>query len=145
MVRRRAVVRRFTQFEQFSGSEAVTIDEIDRRNDSINRTAYMGRDPYTLRLGVESAAVGIYYGVRCWRIDYRLAYKKDDWRLKQLDVGWDYRGESDERVPFLRDGEPYLGSLNGQGKPAPDDEPAMLYFKQYESIEFADFLRFHLA
>jgi len=71
-----------------------------------------------------------------------LHWKRDDWRLKQLDVGWHYL-ESEELVPFTdKLDSPVLGALDGQGGKATDQtDPAMRYFKEFEDANFPSFLR----
>lgn len=139
---KRIVTRKFTQFEKASGGGALTLDAIENRNDVLNNATYLGRPKRTLKLSVDSCAIGTYYGFRCWRVDYTIAYKKDDWRLKQLDVGWYYK-EGDDLVPFEdANGNPILGSLNGQGGKASDQsDPALRYHKEFPEVNFSSILR----
>jgi hypothetical protein len=133
---RRIVTRKFTQFEPSS----TTLDTIIGWNDRLNHGTYLTKPKRTLR---DSVVLGTYYGTRCWRCDFTLAYKKDDWRLKQLDVGWHYRDSNNKLQPFLDEpGSPIMGALDGQGKKATDQlDPAVLYFKEYEMLDFSTVLR----
>jgi hypothetical protein len=142
---RRIITRKFTQFEPITGTGAVTLDTIEARNDTLNDASYLGKAKRTLKLSVDSVAAGFYYGVRCWRVDYTMAYKADDWRLKKLDVGWFYRDADDDNKlkPFLDEpGNNIIGSLNGSGGKAADRlKPAIRAHKEFPSINFASFLR----
>lgn len=143
---RRIITRKFTQFEPITGTGAVTLDDIEARNDTLNDDTYAGKPKRTLKLSVDGVAAGFYYGVRCWRVDYTMAYKADDWRLKKLDVGWAYRDAADDNKlkPFLDEsGNNVMGSLNGAGDKATDQfDPAIRAHKEFESIDFSSFLRF---
>jgi hypothetical protein len=137
---RRIAVVPFSQFEPISTKLETLMD----RCDTINSVVYKGKAIHTLLLNVENATIGTYSGTRCWRVDYTMRYKSDDWRIKQLDVGWGYY-DSGTFKPFLdSEGNQYLGSLNGSGakvtNPATDD-PATLYFDQYEELDFNSFLK----
>jgi hypothetical protein len=91
---------------------------------------------------VDKLTVGTYYATRCFRIDMSLHFKKDDWRLKQLDVGWHYK-EGSDLVPFKdKQGGAILGALDGQGAKATNqDDPAIRYHKEYEDLNFSSVLR----
>jgi len=144
----RIITRQFTQFEPLDGPRAVTLDQIEARNDTLNKTEFAGKPKRTLKLSVNGVAAGFYYGMRCWRVDYVMAYKKTDWRLKKLDVGWYYidSGDSNKKKKFLDDDDPpsnIVGALNGKGDKATNQfEPFVRAHKEFESIEFADFIRF---
>ncbi len=158
IIRKRIITREFTQYEKAVGVSAVTIDQIENRDDTLNKSVFLGRPKRTLKLNVNGATLGFYYGIRCWRIDYQLSYKKDDWRIKKEDAGWEYvdatvhpGGINSESPPadikykqFVvsqQNPNPRLGGLNGKGLPAPNQfRPAKRYHKAYESIEF-NFIR----
>ena len=139
----RIITRQFTQFEPIEGSGAVSLDQLESRNDTLNKTPYLGRPVRTLKLSINSVSAGFYYSFRCWRVDYVIAYKSTDWRLKKLDVGWLYRDGADKLQPFKDEtGNNVLGSLNGNGGKAVDQlDPSIRAHKEFESIEFSDFLR----
>lgn len=154
-IRRRVICRDFTQYEKATGSGAVTIDQIESRDDTLNKNPFLGRPKRTLKLNVNGATLGFYYGVRCWRIDYQLSYKKDDWRLKQNDVSWEYVDPTvyagginpdfppadikyKQFVVSPSNPTPVMRGLNGKGLPAPNPfRPAKRYHKAYESIDFS--------
>jgi hypothetical protein len=140
--RRRIVTRQFTQFEKMTGPSAKTIDQILDWHDTINAAAFLGRPKRTLRLTVDKLSIGTYYATRCFRIDMSLHFKKDDWRLKQLDIGWHYKDGSD-MVPFKdKQGGMILGALDGMGGKATDQtNPAIRYHKEYEDLAFGTVLR----
>jgi hypothetical protein len=143
--RRRIINRQFTQFEKASGAGARTFDQIMDWHETINASTYLGRGKRTLLLTVDKIAIGTYYSVRCWRVDMSLHYKKSDWRIKQLDVGWNYKASAiaTELTPFVdKSGSSILGSLNGKGlKATSQDNPAIRYHKEFEDADFASFLR----
>jgi hypothetical protein len=138
---RRIITRDFTQFEPISGPDALTLDDIEDRNDVINSEAFLGRPKRTMKLTVESCEAGYYYGVRCWRVDYKLHYKKTDWRLKNADVGsFYYVGGAREN--FTSEGELVLGSLDGKsGKLADQNNVVLRYHKEFDEIDFNGIIR----
>jgi hypothetical protein len=140
--RRRIISRQFTQFEKMSGPGAKTIDQILDWNDTINDREYLGRPKRTLKLTIDKLGIGTYYSTRCFRIDMSLHFKKDDWRLKQLDVGWHYKVGTD-LVPFKdKTGAPILGALDGLGgKAVNQDDPGIRYHKEHEDLNFSTILR----
>lgn len=145
---RRIACVNFSQFEPIS----TKLETIMDRCDTINSVIYKGKAIKTLLLTVENATVGTYSGVRCWRVDYSMRYKKDNWRLKMLDVGWGYYTSGE--TPYA-DGvfkafiDPdtdtaYMGNLNGTGGKVANQQtgdPATLFFEQYEAIDFNSFLK----
>lgn len=137
---RKIAAVQFSQFEPI----ATTLDAIMDRCNTTNSIDYKGKTAKKLLLDVENATVGTYSGIRCWRVDYTMRYKKDDWRIKQLDVGWGHY-VSGTYTPFLdSDGNQYLGSLNGSGAKVANevtDDPATIYFEQFERLDFNLFLK----
>jgi hypothetical protein len=143
--RRRIITRQFTQFEKASGVGARTLDQIMDWHETINDGMYLNRAKRTLMLTVDKVAIGTYYSVRAWRVDMTLHYKKSDWRIKQLDVGWNYKASatSTDLLAFTdKPGNSILGALDGKGLKAADPEqPAIRYHKEFEDANFASFLR----
>lgn len=137
---RRLAMVSFSQFEPVS----TALETIMDRCDTINSAVYKGKAEKTLLLNVEGATIGTYSGIRCWRVDYTMRYKKDTWTLKQLDVGYGYY-ESGEFKPFKdSEGNQYLGSLNGSGGKVADEatmDPEEIPFELYEAIDFNTFLK----
>ena len=142
-VRQKRLIKR--QFTQFDLASSFTFDQMLSRNDLINSGTFLGKPKRTLRLVLDSLAIGTWYGVRCWRGDYSLIYKKDDWRLKQLDVGWYYKDDDDKLQPFQDElGNLIVGALDGTGGKATDQtQPALRYHKEFEESDFA-FLRVNM-
>jgi hypothetical protein len=137
---RRVAVVPFSQFEPIS----TKLETIMDRCDTVNSVIYKGKAIKTLLLNVENATVGTYSGIRCWRIDYAMRYKEDDWILKQLDVGYGYYA-SGVYTPFLdSENNQYLGSLNGSGGKVANEEtmdPEIIPFEIYKPIDFNLFLK----
>lgn len=147
---KRLIKRQFTQFDLAAGAGSFTFDQMLSRNDLINGVEFLGKPKRTLRLVLDSLAIGTWYGVRCWRGDYSLIFKPDDWRLKQYDVGWYYLKDGvppeEEVIPFIDKptNGPYLGALNGKGKPAVNrHQPSIRYHKEFEDSDF-EFLRVNM-
>lgn len=140
---RRIITREFVQFEPLYGPGALTLDDIEARNEVINSDDFLGKPKRTMKLTVESCEAGYYYSLRCWRVGYKLHYKKSDWRLKQLDVGSFYIDGMEKKIPFEDEqGNLILGSLDGKaGNAADQNEPAMRYHKEFDEVDFNDFLR----
>lgn len=138
----RIITRDFVQFEKIVGAGALTLDDIEARNDVINSGEFLGKPKRTLKLTVESCSAGFYYGIRCWKVGYRLHYRKRDWRLKQLDVGT-YYVEGGQKKPFLDDeGNRIHGSLDGNGGKAADQlDPAIRYHKEFEEVDLSTIVR----
>ena len=140
---RRVAMVPFSQFEPIS----TKLEDLMDRCDKINSIVYKGKAIKTLLLNVENASIGTYSGVRCWRVDYSMRYKSDNWRIKQLDVGWGYYVSgvfTRFEYPNNEGGESYLGSLNGTGGKVSNEEtmdPETLFFDAYEAIDFNSFLK----
>ncbi len=148
---KRIITRHFTQFFPLTGPNATTLDDIEEHNSLINDRPYLGKPAKTLLLQVDRAAIGVWYGKRCIRVDYVMAYKADDWRLKKKDAGWDYLTKFTppyEWRPFNID-TPMLGPLDGTGRPVagvidptdPLKSAKILYFKEFRADNFAAFLK----
>ncbi len=66
---------------------AVTIDQIEDRCDTTNLTTFLNRQPGTLLLEVTKATIGTYFGIRLWRVEYKVRFKKDGWDEKTIEHG----------------------------------------------------------
>ena len=151
---KRIAASTFTQFELLSNT---TVEEIMQdRCDKVNETAYKGFEKKSLLLQVDRASIGFYYGVRCWRIQYTVKYRKQDplpgdgnsggWTIQQLDAGWHYEDDSGDLQAFKdADGNTqFVGLLDGEGGKLDDqenDDPVFIRFDQYEAVNFGSFLR----
>lgn len=139
----------FFQFEKAT----VTDEQILERNEVVNKTAFLGRDPKTLLLSVERSTIGFYYGKRRRLTKYSLKYNSETWVHKRLDVGTSYKTAAGVRKPYEIDGVVILGALNGtDGQPSggfdannkPINDKAAtgkLKFDLHEVKEFRSFLR----
>lgn len=137
---RRVAMVQFSQFEPIS----TTLEDIMDRCDTVNSIVYKGKAIKTLLISVENATIGTYSGVRCWRVDYTMRYKKDNWILKQLDVGYGHYVSSTYTAFIDNEGNSYLGSLNGSGAKVTNeqtDDPAIIEFEAYEAYDFNDYLK----
>jgi len=144
----RIITREFVQFEPISGPSALTLDDIEARNDVLNDDEFLGKPKRTLKLTVESCEAGFYYSLRCWRVGYKLHYRQDDWRLKQLDTGSYYFDATGQRVNLSDEDDrplsenPFRGALDGKGGKVADQlDPAIRYHKEFEEIDFEAILR----
>ena len=129
-------------WEFFQIEDPITDEDLIARNETINETAFKGRDPETLLLTVMSSVVGFYYGQRRRLTQYSLKYNKRKWTHKRLDVGNVYK-QSIKLIPYTDDnGNVILGGLNGLGaKVAVGDPPFVLNFDMFDKLNFNTFLR----
>ncbi len=150
---RRIACVQFSQFEPIT----TTLDELMERSDSINETEYKGKEEATLLLSIENSTIGTFNGFRCWRVDYTMRYKPDNWYWKPLDHGsffYDAAGkrqaffskqwESGTYVPGGDKEDVFDGLLDGTGKALPNQltgTPQYLTFILNPKLEFNDFLR----
>jgi hypothetical protein len=127
-------------FEQFEAA-STTLDEITERNETVNSGTFLRKPAKTLKLSVQKATLGFYYGFRVWRVAYSIVYKPDNWRMKMLDIGPFYLSGG-RKVPFKTDDppeRPYQGFLTPTG--AESTTSTVKEFDQYDDINFALFLR----
>ena len=134
------IVRTLTryEFEQFE-PPTTTSDQIANRNETINETVFNGRPIETLKLTVKDAAIGYYYGYRCWRVSYSMLYRPTTWILKVLDIGTSYKSGSDILDYNNQSGSKIVGFLNGSG--AKTLTPTTIEFDQYLKTNYNSFLR----
>lgn len=127
------IVYEFDQYEDGS----VTDVQIGDRNDTTNSSGFKGFATRTLRLNVTKFTRGWYFNYECVKVSYRAAYNKDTWLNKPVDVGYEYRLSSGERVK-----SPKVVFLNTDGtKKADTAPPDALEFKELPEINFSSFLR----
>jgi hypothetical protein len=128
-------------FEQFE-PESTKIEDIAERNETINSIRYLNKDPKTLKLTVNRASLGYYYGYKVWRVDYSLIWKPETWIYKVLDAGPFYiEGAGAKKNFTTRDpgAQNIIGYLNGFG--GASNTPYFLFFDIYEEQNFTQFLR----
>jgi hypothetical protein len=125
---------------------AVTLDQIEERCDTINETVFRGRAINTLLLEVRRATIGTYFGFRRWKIEYAMKYKKDGWKRRQLNMGWEFKNGSGQLQKFQDpvDKSYYMGKLDASGDAVANQvtgSPHISEFLEYEEAEFNDFIR----
>lgn len=127
-------------FEQFEPA-TTKLSEIAARNETINELFFLGCEPKTLKLGVNKASIGYYYGYRVWRVDYSMTWKPDTWIYKVLDAGPFYLEGAGKKNFTTRDpgAQNTIGYLNGFG--GASNRPVFLPFDIYEELNFSKFLR----
>jgi hypothetical protein len=127
----------FVQFEPTT-TNLVTIME---RNGVTNSDNFQGAEELQLLLTVNQAERGFYYGVSCWLIYYSIKFKRDDWRLKKLNVGQSY-WDGTKLLPYERNGIRITGGLTVTGERVAEGvAPSIEYFEPYPQIEFTPLLR----
>lgn len=124
----------FTQFESVS----LKIEDIIDRNDKVNQSSFLWKDPRTLLLNVTGAEKGYYGRYPAWRISYSLRYDPDTWDVEMLDVGTVYK-DGTKYMPWLDgDGHRIVGNLNSDGtKRALSSAPLTRTFEIYGKSDFS--------
>lgn len=126
------------EFEQFEPI-TTTDEDIAERNETVNSTSFKGKAARTLRLTVQKATIGYYFGFRVWRIGYKLTYKKDGWRKKFYNIGDTYLDGANKK-PYLDDeGNRITWFLTDVG--ARSSSPTTLQKDMYDELNFSSFLR----
>lgn len=125
-------------FEQFE-PETTTVDQIEARNETVNENSFLNRDAGTLRLVVNSAKIGFYYGFRVWRISYSLVHKKDTWAYRVYNVGNTYKDGANFRPYLDTEGNRITGFLTSTG--AKSTTPTTIEADVYDELAFESFLR----
>ena len=128
-------------FDQFEASTLKLEDIIDR-NETINLGSFLGKPQDTWKLSILNAKIGFYYGYKCWRISYSLAYNPDKWLVDISDKG-PYFWQNGKKIPFstVAPQQNHIGLLNGQGGPAPQNSPQYITFQQNRQLRFSDFIK----
>lgn len=136
---KRSIVR--YDFDQFEPG-TTDLDTISDRNETVNDAIFVGKAAKTLLLTIRKATFGFYFGFRAWRIGYSLGYKKDDWRVKRLDIGNTFLSGGVLKPYEDDEGNRIVGPLDGAGaKQTAGTAPAILNFDTYATSTFSDFLR----
>lgn len=126
------------EFEQFEPI-TTTDEEIAERNGTVNDATFKGKDARTLRLTVQKATIGYYFGFRVWRVAYRLTYKKDTWTKKFYNIGDTYK-DGTSKKPYLDDeGNRITWFLTDTG--ARSATPTTIEKDMYDELNFSSFLR----
>lgn len=128
-------------FDQFEASTLKLEDIIDR-NETVNLGSFLGKPQMTWKLSITNAKLGFYYGYKCWRISYSLAYNPETWIVEICDKG-PYFWQAGKKIPFstVAPQQNHVGLLNGQGGPAPQNTPSYITFEQNRKLRFSDFIK----
>lgn len=135
IVKRPVVVYTFRQFVVSTFTDM----QIGDWNDTINLSVFKGFPADTLHLTVQDFERGTFYGMYCTLVNFRVAYKKDKWLNKPLDMGYEYRPTA---------GGPTVGSAGGKlvalesnGTQRSDTlDPLALEFVPHRRVAFGGFL-----
>jgi hypothetical protein len=122
-------------FQQFVASTYTDV-QIGDWNDTINTASFKSFPADTLHLTVQDFERGTFYGVDCTLVSFRVAYNKQTWLNKPLDMGYEYRPSA---------GDPTVGSPGGKLVALESDgtlrddtlEPLALEFVPHRRIAFA--------
>jgi hypothetical protein len=131
------VVWEFVQYE----ADTLDLDEISDRNESTNDDTFKGFPVDTLKLNVVRSTRGYYFGYSVYKLDYRIAYKKDNWLDKPLDMGYEYFNTSGAgKKKLVSD---FLVALNSDGTKKADDATPVVNkeFRNLTPLDFSSFLR----
>lgn len=134
-VKKDILVWNFTQYE----SASLDSDTLSLRNGALNNAAWRNYAEKTWKCQISNAVLGKKNGYDCWKIDYILKYKADNWLKKALDVGTYYLDGSSNKIPFKDEYENRIfGTLDGSGgeETTPEDV-AVLEFRQNELTSFS--------
>jgi hypothetical protein len=135
------------RFWQYENDSIEFVGELSQRSSKVNIFAFNGFPPGHLLLEVEEADFGIYYGRKCWKIQYKLKYKGDAWSREYLDIGPFYKPNANanpgDLLPFkTADGSRYIGKLESDGTKRSDLLPALtIETSDYYPKDFNQFLR----
>ena len=126
------------QFQQYI-VPSITDVQIGEFNDTINLSAFKGFAADTLKCTISGFERGYFYGVDCTRLSVKVAYKRNTWLDKPLDIGYEYRPAAGEK-PVGSAGR--LVQLNSDGTERPKSSPPLaLTFVPHKRVDFASFLR----
>jgi hypothetical protein len=135
VVKRPIVVYTFQQYVDSSFTDV----QIGDWSDTINLTAFRTFPADTLHVTVENFERGIFYLFPCTLVSFRVAYKKDKWLNRPLDMGYEYRPAASAQTVGSPGGK--LVSLESDGTLRSDTlEPLALEFVPHRRLEFSGFL-----
>ena len=136
LVRSRPII--VYNFQQYI-APTITDPQIGEFNDTINLTAFRGFDADTLKCTISGFERGYFYGMDCTRLSVRVAYKRNTWLDKPLDIGYEYRPAPGEK-PVSSAGRLVQLETNGTER-SKSLAPLSLTFVPHKRIEFCNFLR----
>jgi hypothetical protein len=126
----------FTQYE----SPTLALDVIADRNEITNSVSFKGLAADTLKLNVKGFTKGYYFGYAVTKIDYVVAYKKNKWFNRPLDMGYEYLPTSGSTARVISD---KIVALNADGTKKADTAAPVVNteFRDCRAVAFAGFLR----
>jgi hypothetical protein len=129
----------FYQFEP----DSLTLDAIMDRNDTVNSVTFRSIAAWKLNLLVRKATLGTYNNFPCWRIEYQLKYRKDNWKDKIVSHGTQQK-VSGQLVPCVNArGQTIDAGLTSAGvQVGVGVDPHVMEKEIKEAIDFNSFLRF---
>jgi hypothetical protein len=137
LIRNRPII--VYSFQQYIAS-SVTDVQIGEYNDTINLTAFKGFGADTLKCTIADFERGFFYGRACTLLSVKVAYKRNKWLDKPLDMGYEYRPTAGAQTVASPGGK--LVSLASDGTLRPDtSDPLALEFVPHKRVEFSTFLR----
>lgn len=137
LVRNRPII--VYSFQQYIAS-TVTDAQIGEYNDTINLTTFKGFGADTLKCTIADFERGYFYGVSCTLLSVKVAYKRDKWLDRPLDMGYEYRPTAGAEAVASAGGK--LVSLATDGTLRSDTlAPLALEFVPHKRVEFSTFLR----
>lgn len=118
----------------------ITDVQIGEFNDTINLTAFKGFPADTLKCTISEFERGYFYDMDCTLLSVSVAFKRDAWLDRPLDMGYEYRLSAG--VPAVGSAGGMLVSLNGDGTLRSDvSDPLVKIFVPHQRVEFSTFLR----
>lgn len=137
LIRNRPII--VYSFKQFIVS-TITDPQIGEFNDTINLTTFKGFDADTLKCTISEFERGYFYGMDCTVLSVQVAYKRNKWLDRPLDMGYEYRPTAGAEANGTAGGK--LVSLNTNGTLRSDTlAPLEKIFVPHKRVEFSTFLR----
>lgn len=137
LIRNRPII--VYSFKQYIVS-TITDVQIGEFNDTINLTAFKGFPNDTLKCTISEFERGYFYALDCTLLSVSVAFKRDGWLDRPLDMGYEYRPSAG--VPAVGSAGGMLVSLNGDGTLRSDiSEPLVKTFVPHKRVSFSTFLR----
>lgn len=118
----------------------ITDVQIGEFNDTINLTAFKGFAADTLKCTISEFERGYFYQMDCTLLSVQVAYKRNGWLDRPLDMGYEYRETAGTSAVGSAGG--MLVSLNTDGTRRSDTlDPLVKVFVPHKRVEFSTFLR----
>lgn len=128
----------FYQFEP----DSLTLDQIMDRNDTVNSVTFRSIAAWKLNLLIKKATIGLYNGFSCWRIEYQIKYRKDNWKDKVVSHGTQQKVSGSLKPCVNALGQTIDAGLTSAGvQVAVGVDPHVMEKEIKEAIDFNSFLR----